>query len=601
MMSFNDHHGSPKMNMNLRHAPSQSYTIHAKYCLIALPLGVLIDSAHDRCDEIGNIQFYPPLSKAKRASLARYGMGVHNKIVMRFDPGQIFWRQQSPQLNCLDQRYQFLNLHAYGKVGCLLAHCFPPWSQGFGATDSDEMVVSDCCKVLQNMHGLTDEQMPAPVDYIVTRWHKDSFSRGSYSYPQVNSQDDDIFMLRVPSPIQNPRILFAGEYLSRSYYQCVDGAFDTGLRAAETIVHEGLGVPVPERTDNRPLSVDIFGVPDYKCPFTGFPLCKLDDESRCLYLTDGSDEGLSDIEGPDLDYPIEELDDGVVREERMYLTDACEAFRQERPIAFPDYVYHGLKALHFGESTSDTNCSALNGINLFSENISFSQEGDGSESIIEGTAPLPRRSRRLKVKESSSKKVTMSKYMQNLWTNDFCKNESKGITKSTSVGAAIALMEILKNQQGVNELYPVNEFDQKLELNELSGSQHDSLCWACLCGGEVLLCDGEGCRRVWHKDCVSPAPTADELLDGVEWICPACNGSDLPRGFDAAEKELQCYWKKRVWISKIKSNLAMCRKVFRRLAQHNVACVKHSAEAARIDSPLRDVKATGSTTDDLAI
>lgn len=44
----------------------------------------------------------------------------------------------------------------------------------------------------------------------------------------VNSFDSDIDVLRSPHPPENPRVLFAGEHLSKAYFQCVDGAFDTG-------------------------------------------------------------------------------------------------------------------------------------------------------------------------------------------------------------------------------------------------------------------------------------------------------------------------------------------------------------------------------------
>lgn len=36
------------------------------------------------------------------------------------------------------------------------------------------------------------------------------------------------------------KVLFAGEACSLCYHQCLDGAFDTGTRAAECVYHEGL-------------------------------------------------------------------------------------------------------------------------------------------------------------------------------------------------------------------------------------------------------------------------------------------------------------------------------------------------------------------------
>lgn len=55
----------------------------------------------------------------------------------------------------------------------------------------------------------------------------------------VNAFDDDTDILRAPHPAHNPRVLFAGEYISKAYFQCVDGAFDTGGRWYCTICSLG--------------------------------------------------------------------------------------------------------------------------------------------------------------------------------------------------------------------------------------------------------------------------------------------------------------------------------------------------------------------------
>lgn len=67
-------------------------------------------------------------------------LDVLPQVVIRWHPEDIFWDPKSLQLNCLDQKFQFLNLHAYGKTGCLLAHCFPPFSSGYGGLQTDEEV-----------------------------------------------------------------------------------------------------------------------------------------------------------------------------------------------------------------------------------------------------------------------------------------------------------------------------------------------------------------------------------------------------------------------------------------------------------------------------
>lgn len=44
----------------------------------------------------------------------------------------------------------------------------------------------------------------------------------------VNAYDNDLDVMRAPHPAHDPRVLFCGEHLSKAYFQCVDGAFDTG-------------------------------------------------------------------------------------------------------------------------------------------------------------------------------------------------------------------------------------------------------------------------------------------------------------------------------------------------------------------------------------
>ena len=49
---------------------------------MTVPLGVL---------KKGSVAFSPPLPACKRASIARLGMGVEDKIALVFKPSDIFW------------------------------------------------------------------------------------------------------------------------------------------------------------------------------------------------------------------------------------------------------------------------------------------------------------------------------------------------------------------------------------------------------------------------------------------------------------------------------------------------------------------------------
>lgn len=44
-------------------------------------------------------------------------------------------------------------------------------------------VVAEVLALLQQMFGISGDSFPRPVDFVVSRWDEDCFSRGSYSTP----------------------------------------------------------------------------------------------------------------------------------------------------------------------------------------------------------------------------------------------------------------------------------------------------------------------------------------------------------------------------------------------------------------------------------
>lgn len=275
--------------------------------VVTTPLGVL-----QRKLEEGGINFSPPLSEAKLEAIHGMGMGVHNKIVLRFREGEVFWPAQMPQLNCTDPRFQFFNLNSYGKPGILLVHVFADsgFAAGYwglsdvgvlfevmmvlggmfcGGLDGEDAaagrarlslllgVCENCRKDLGNASGngegcrhcgyVTDERqlnetraksdlngvgtefikgnmqakwssLPLPLDYLVTRWDEDPFAYGSYSYMPCGSNWAMIDELATPEPSDSahPYLFFAGEHCSDLGWQCLHGAYETGIRAAKEIL-----------------------------------------------------------------------------------------------------------------------------------------------------------------------------------------------------------------------------------------------------------------------------------------------------------------------------------------------------------------------------
>jgi len=71
------------------------------------------------------------------------------------------------------------------------------------------------------------------VGALITRWGRDPFSHGAYSFPAVGSTPDDRDEL---SASVRERVFFAGEATSREYFATVHGAYLSGLRAADEVM-----------------------------------------------------------------------------------------------------------------------------------------------------------------------------------------------------------------------------------------------------------------------------------------------------------------------------------------------------------------------------
>ncbi|GKY91092.1 hypothetical protein MPSEU_000082000 [Mayamaea pseudoterrestris] len=71
-------------------------------------------------------------------------------------------------------------------------------------------------------------------------------------------------------------------------------------------------------------------------------------------------------------------------------------------------------------------------------------------------------------------------------------------------------------------------------------SLEDLQCCVCLSyeatdDNDMVLCDGRGCYRAYHQDCVVPRVTIDESDDENDWFCPICVGIAELVGFVQGE------------------------------------------------------------------
>lgn len=102
--------------------------------------------------------------------------------------------------------------------------------------ESDEDLVQELTTLLARIH--KEEQLPNPVHAIVTRWGKDPFALGSYSFvgPEATGEDYDV----LGKPVDN-KVFFAGEATCRTHPASVHGAYMSGLRAANEVLESFIG------------------------------------------------------------------------------------------------------------------------------------------------------------------------------------------------------------------------------------------------------------------------------------------------------------------------------------------------------------------------
>ncbi len=192
--------------------------------IVTLPLGVL---------KAGSVRFEPELPEAKRRAIERLGMGILDKVVLRFDEN--FWPEEVMKIGNLSdvkgEYPEFVSLSRLtGKpilVG-LVGAGFARRVEGL----SDEEVRSEILAVLRRMFG---DGVPDPVEIRVTRWGKDPFALGSYSHIPVGASRSDYDALAAPV---GDVLGFAGEATHRDYPATVHGAYLSGIREARRLAEE---------------------------------------------------------------------------------------------------------------------------------------------------------------------------------------------------------------------------------------------------------------------------------------------------------------------------------------------------------------------------
>lgn len=277
----------------LTYQPDQTYSPYVEYTadavLCTLPLGVLQDSivpsqqaaADARADAPRTNQkgyqpviFSPPLPKWKTQAYNRLGCGNLNKIVMSFD--KVFWNHELHLFGVVSHkavsRGEFFLFWHHGRTPTLTG-LISGEAADIIEKISDVEILERCLLLLRSIFGA--QNVPPPKDYVVTKWRKDPWARGAWSYLKTGSTGEDydicaepvilesdngfketrqiksngISSIKKSKPDEIPRLFFAGEHTTKLYFASAHGAVLTGLREASRIANIFLGCPYDPEED----------------------------------------------------------------------------------------------------------------------------------------------------------------------------------------------------------------------------------------------------------------------------------------------------------------------------------------------------------------
>lgn len=192
----------------------------AKYAVVTLPLGVL---------KAKTVEFKPPLSPTKEKAIQSLEMGVYNKIYLKFD--QVFWNKAPEWIELFDKKaqYEILNYEKLKNSPILLVFVAGEYAKELEAYSDQEIIQ----KILTRFKATWgSDNIPSPTAYKITRWGKNPYSEGSYSFhpPGTGEKDNEDLAAR------QGRLYFAGEAASPDDYGAAPAAYESGQAAAKQIL-----------------------------------------------------------------------------------------------------------------------------------------------------------------------------------------------------------------------------------------------------------------------------------------------------------------------------------------------------------------------------
>ena len=211
------------------------FELAARRCVVAVPLG---------CLKQGSMAFSPALSPRKTHALTAVGFSRFEKVVLAF--AEPFWERVVGRRHVIhapavvgtpSPRFEvFFSLNA-ARGTAEAPHVLVAIVGGSDATaaeaEDDETLRMLVCDALDAALG-TSEAARHCRRMLRTRWSRDEFARGAYSYLPPGATPDDYDALARPE--HRGRVLFCGEHTSRKYPATMHGALLSGEREAKRVL-----------------------------------------------------------------------------------------------------------------------------------------------------------------------------------------------------------------------------------------------------------------------------------------------------------------------------------------------------------------------------
>jgi len=233
--------GEEKLNLPIIVHTSEG-DFFADHVIVTVSLGVLKAVTQSSPTQAF---FTPPLPEDKLKAIAAIGYGILNKVIMEFDEPildqsvYLLWKAEHIQNDPVVKKYPWLaSLNSIQRLSNSSVYCV-----SFAGVDAhqivslpEEEVVTALLKIVGDR--FLCKTLPPLKRAFRSNWGEDPCFLGSYSFntPHSNTRHREALArpLSGSAPLQ---VLFAGEATHLTHFSATHGAFESGVREAERLIH----------------------------------------------------------------------------------------------------------------------------------------------------------------------------------------------------------------------------------------------------------------------------------------------------------------------------------------------------------------------------